>query len=236
MRIHRVTDALTVGKIPQPAEFSAHRRHQTLFSRLFTGIFHGTVLAVGKGMTRGLPQFSVLIAVLSMLTAPALGATAPMSVDVDSARDKAYTVDAAFDVNVPPSIAWEVLTDYEGIGRFVSSIRHSAIKRREPGRVLLEQHGVGRAWIISVPMHVVLDVQEHDERVLVFRDVCGKSFTRYEGVWELTAIAGGTHVAYRLKADPAGRQPAMLAKSAIRGSVKRLLVEVRNEILARATR
>ena len=43
----------------------------------------------------------------------------------------------------------------------------------------------------------------------------------YEGAWELSAIAGGTRVTYRLKADPTGRQPAMLAKSAIRGSVKR---------------
>ena len=106
-----------------------------------------------------------------------LGANTPINVDVERAADKAYTVDAAFDVNVPASIAWEVLTDYEGIGRFVSSIRQSTIKRREPGRVLLEQHGVGRAWIISLPMHVVLEVREHDERVLAFHDVCGKSFS-----------------------------------------------------------
>ena len=68
-------------------------------------------------------------------------------------------VEAAFDVNVPTPLAWEVLTDYEGIGRFVSSIRQSTIKKREVGRVLLEQHGVGRAWIVSLPMHVVLDVR-----------------------------------------------------------------------------
>ena len=194
------------------------------------------VLAIRMGMTRGMPQFSVLIVVLSILTAPALGANTPVSVDVESGADKAYTVDASFDVNVPSSVAWEVLTDYEGIGRFVSSIRQSAIKRRESGRVLLEQHAVGRAWIISVPMHVVLDVREQDQRVLAFRDVCGKSFRTYEGTWELTPTPGGTRVTYRLKADPNGRQPAMLAKSAIRGSVRKLLDEVRGEILARAER
>jgi hypothetical protein len=174
--------------------------------------------------------------VLSFLCAPALGANTPIDVDVDRGADKAYVVDAAFDVNVPAPIAWDVLTDYEGISRFVSSIRQSTIKRRESGRVLLEQHGVGRAWIISLPMHVVLDVREHDERVLAFRDVCGKSFSTYEGTWELSTIEGGTRVTYRLKADPTGRQPAMLAKSAIRGSVKQLLDEVREEILARGAR
>ena len=194
-------------------------------------------LAFRVGMTRRrLPHFSGLLVVLSILSASALGANTPITVDVDRAVDKAYTVDAAFDVNVPASVAWEVLTDYEGIGRFVTSIRQSTIKRREPGRVLLEQHGVGRAWIISLPMHVVLEVREHDQRVLAFHDVCGKSFSVYEGSWELTSIAGGTRVTYRLKADPTGRQPTMLAKSAIKGSVKTLLDEVRKEIVARGAR
>ena len=178
----------------------------------------------------------VFALVFSILSAPMLGANTPVSVDVEHGAGKTYVVDAAFDVNVPASLAWEVLTDYEGIGRFVSSIRQSTIQRREAGRVLLEQQGVGRAWIISLPMHVVLDVREHDQRMLVFRDVCGKSFTTYEGMWELTTIGSGTRVTYRLTADPNGRQPAMLAKSAIRGSVKRLLDEVRAEMLTRGAR
>jgi carbon monoxide dehydrogenase subunit G len=67
--------------------------------------------------------------------------------------------------------------------------------------------------------------------------VCGKSFAMYEGMWQLTTLdSGTTRVTYRLKADPNGRQPAMLARSAIRGSVKKLLDEVRDEILARAAR
>jgi hypothetical protein len=196
----------------------------------------GMPLAFWTGMKHRLLNRPVFALVFSILTAPMLGATTPVSVDVEDGAGKTYVVDAAFDVNVPASLAWEVLTDYEGIGRFVSSIRQSTIHKREAGRVLLEQHGVGRAWIISLPMHVVLDVREYDQRMLVFRDVCGKSFTTYEGTWELTTIGSGTHVTYRLTADPNGRQPAMLAKSAIRGSVKRLLDEVRAEMLTRGAR
>ena len=187
-------------------------------------------------MTQRPHHLLALFVALSILSAPTLSANSPVSVDVERGDDQAYTVDASFDVNVPPSLAWEVLTDYEGIGRFVSSIRNSTIKQRDGGRVLLEQHGVGRAWIVSLPMHVVLDVREEDQRVLAFRDLCGKSFTTYEGAWELTAAGPRTRVTYRLKADPTGRQPAMLAKSAIKGSVKKLLDEVRQEILARAAR
>ena len=177
-----------------------------------------------------------LFVVFSILCAPALGAKTPVNVDVENGTGDAYVVDASFDVNVPAPIAWEVLTDYEGIGRFVSSIRQSTIKKRETGRVLLEQQGIGRAWIVSLPMHVVLDVREQDQRVLTFRDVCGKSFTTYEGTWELVTAGSGTRVTYRLTADPNGKQPALLARSAIRGSVKKLMDEVRQEILARAAR
>jgi carbon monoxide dehydrogenase subunit G len=193
-------------------------------------------LAFSTGMKHRLLHRLVIALAFSILSAPMLGANTPVSVDVENGAGKTYVVDAAFDVNVPTSLVWEVLTDYEGIGRFVSSIRQSTIQRREAGRVLLEQHGVGRAWIVSLPMHVVLDVREHDQRKLVFRDVCGKSFTTYEGTWELITIGSGTRVTYRLTADPNGRQPAMLARSAIKGSVRKLLDEVRHEILTRAAR
>ena len=85
-------------------------------------------------------------------------------------------------------------------------------------------------------MHVVLDVREQGQRVLTFRDVCGESFAVYEGAWELATVGSTTRVTYRLKADPNGRQPAMFARAAIRGSVKQLLNEVRNEMLARSVR
>ena len=193
-------------------------------------------LALSPGMKHRLLHRPVFALVFSILSASSSGANTPVSVDVVDGAGKTYVVDATFDVNVPASLAWEVLTDYEGIGRFVSSIRQSTIQRREAGRVLLEQHGVGRAWIVSLPMHVVLDVREYDQRVLVFRDVCGKSFTTYKGTWELTTIGSGTRVTYHLTADPNGRQPAVLARSAIKGSVRKLLDEVRHEILARAAR
>lgn len=72
-----------------------------------------------------------LVVVLSILSAPMLGANTPVSVDVERGADKAYVVDAGFDVNVPASIAWGVLTDYEGIGRIVSSIRQTTMGARE---------------------------------------------------------------------------------------------------------
>ena len=194
-------------------------------------------LAFPSGMRLRLAsRFAVLPVILNFLSAVVLSANTPIRVDVDRVVDKVYVVDASFDVNVPQHIAWEVLTDYEDIGRFVSSIRHSTVKHREADRVVIEQHGVGKAFIVSVPVHVVLDIREQDRRIVAFRDLCGKSFSTYEGRWEIIATADGTRVKYLLKADPSGRQPAMLARSALRSCVKKLLDEVRTEMLARAMR
>ena len=75
-------------------------------------------LAFSVCMNRRPLHYTGLLVVLSILGAPALGANTPISVDVERSADKTYVVDAAFDVNVPASVAWAVLTDYEGIGRF----------------------------------------------------------------------------------------------------------------------
>ena len=183
------------------------------------------------------PRTQALVFLALVVGTSALARAADNAVNVDVERaDHAYVVEGTFDVAARPEIVWQVLTDYEGIGRFVSSIRQSTIRKREVDGVLLEQHGVGRAWIVSLPMHVVLDVREHDRRMLVFRDVCGKSFTMYEGTWQLTDIGSGTRVTYRLKADPTGAQAPIVAGRAIRSSVKKLLDEVRSEMLARAGR
>ena len=91
---------------------------------------------------RPLPHLTTSTVVLSPLCAPALGATAPASVRRQDGAGKTYVVGPVFDVNAPAAVAREVLTDDEGIGRSVSSIRQRALTERESGRVRLEQHGV----------------------------------------------------------------------------------------------
>src|SRR5688572_5621277 len=44
--------------------------------------------------------------------------------------DGSYQVDGSFEVQAPRSVVWAVLTDYDGIGGFVKSIRRSAVTAR----------------------------------------------------------------------------------------------------------
>ena len=71
------------------------------------GISVGIPLAFTPGMNRLPPRgHTVPTVVLSILCAPALGVNTSVNADVERAADKAYMVDAAFDVSVPAAIAW----------------------------------------------------------------------------------------------------------------------------------
>jgi hypothetical protein len=71
---------------------------------------------------RPLVHHTASIVVLSILCAPALGANAPLSVDVENGAGKTCGVDAAFDVNAPSTITWNALTDCEGTGGAAASV------------------------------------------------------------------------------------------------------------------
>ena len=94
-------------------------------------------------------------------------ATNTQTGDVRKAETNAsgvYVVEGAFDVTAPRSMAWDVLTDYDGIDNFVSSMQRSVVRERHPDHVIVEQDGVGKLFVFSKRIHVVLEVREVDQR------------------------------------------------------------------------
>lgn len=180
------------------------------------------------------PFLSLILAFTALAACVVAAAGPQINVSVERGSDEAFVVDGAFDSPSPPDVVWDVLTDYEGMQRYTSTIRQSTIMEREPGHVKLEQHGVARAGMFSLPIHLILDVREVDERIVEFRDLGADTFTLYEGTWEMTPDNEGTHVTYRLKVDLPGRYPAMLQRSAIQAIVKKLLTEVATEMETRS--
>src|SRR5206468_1817132 len=73
--------------------------------------------------------------------ASALAAQAhSVSVTVED-HEGVYSVRGAFEAPVPAGVAWSVLTDYDHIGAFVTSMRSSSIERREAERLLEQVRG-----------------------------------------------------------------------------------------------
>jgi hypothetical protein len=172
-------------------------------------------------------------ALLAWAAPPAAARGAAVSIREDDGTGR-YDVSGAFTVAATTDEAWRVLTDYDGIAAFVSSIRKSRVVRRDPEALLVEQEGTGRFLFVSRGFKVTLLVTERPGRI-DFRDVEGRQFRAYEGSWTIETGDGGCKVAYALTAQPdPSMGPRFAAKRALRRSAERLLDEVRLEIERRA--
>ena len=149
---------------------------------------------------------------------------------------KTYSIEGVFQVKASSTAVWDVLTDYDRIGRFVSSMRHSRVVETRPdGTLIMEQEAVGRVLFFSRTVRLRLEVRR-DAEGLRFEDLDHKDFRRYAGSWTTRAAAGGTEVTYRLEAEPDFMAPSLLKRRGLRRGAKDLLEQVRAEILRREAR
>lgn len=144
-----------------------------------------------------------------------------------------YTVAATFTVSEASSFALAALTDYAQIPRFMPEVRTSNVIERADDRAVVEQEAVARFMMFSKRVHLVLEVREHNGTIR-FRDRCGKSFARYEGVWTIEQRDGNTHVTYELSAKPSFDVPEFLLKRLLKRDASQMIERLKAEIASRA--
>jgi hypothetical protein len=140
-----------------------------------------------------------------------------------------YRVRARFDVPQSPDVALAVLKDYERIPRFMPDMRLSVVRERNGGRVVVEQEAHAKMMMFSRRVHLVLDIQEHDD-ALRFTDRCGGSFSLYSGQWHVARLAHGTAMSYDLTAKPAFSVPAFVLSRLLKRDATRMIERLRREI------
>jgi hypothetical protein len=165
---------------------------------------------------------------------PAAGAVAQNDATV-TAREHAgvYGVTATSDVPQPAELTMATLTDYPAIPRYMPEVRSSLVLTRADARATVEQEAVARFMMFSKRVHLVLDVEEGRDTVR-FRDRCGRSFARYEGVWTITERAGRTQVTYELSAQPAFDVPAFILTRLLERDASQMIERLKAEIDTRA--
>lgn len=142
--------------------------------------------------------------------------------------DSTMQLEGRFMTTASSTTAWSVLTDYDHIPSFVTSMRSSRVKARGDGYLLVEQESVARMLWFQRKMDVLLKVREEPPHRIAFDDVSKVSFERYEGSWTLEDTPGGREVIYRLTVK--GGLIGLVARSHSRNMVRELLEQVRAEI------
>jgi ribosome-associated toxin RatA of RatAB toxin-antitoxin module len=146
-----------------------------------------------------------------------------------------YTVAASFAVSEPPDTVMAVLTDYARIPKFMPDVEVSRVLERTATGAIVEQEALSRFMLFSKRIYLVLDVHESD-RMLRFRDRCGRSFTSYEGSWTLGEHDSLTVVDYRLAARPSFEVPGFVLKRLLKRDAADLIDRITAEIASRADR
>lgn len=142
-----------------------------------------------------------------------------------------YFLNGEFTVRASSSTAWGVITDYDAIGRFVSSIRSSRVLKRELGRAVIEQEGNCRFLFFSRRVKLTLAVKESPPGRVHFREISGPQFKRYQGSWTIAGSTASCSVKYELIVAPNfSVVPRFITKSVLKKSAQQLLNEVRTEI------
>ncbi|HET9328038.1 MAG TPA: SRPBCC family protein [Candidatus Eisenbacteria bacterium] len=159
-----------------------------------------------------------------------------VTVELDDST-RACGVQGSFIVPVSAVVAWVVLTDYDHIAGFVTSMVSSRAERRSDGSLRVHQVATGSvmAGVVRRRVHVELDTREEPPRRIAFTDVLGKDFSSYVGEWLIVPMpdTGAVYVTYRLTAEPHGAIARAFCRGALRKTTRELLEQVRAEMLRR---
>jgi len=186
---------------------------------------------LGEGaLTRALTRATSALFLL-LLAAPVLASGTDVSIDDSQGSCR---VRASFSAPVSRAVAWNVLADYDSIGRFVSSVRTSRMERQPDGRLLLRQDAVGGNFLYKKRVQVLLEIVEEPRSRIRFHDVLGKDFRSYVGEWRIEADSLGTRVVYQIEAQPKGAVARALCGGPLKNGARDLLSEVRDEMIRRA--
>ncbi len=137
-------------------------------------------------------------------------------------------IKAQFFVNADDQTAWNVLTDFEHIPQFVSSMKKSHIEEVKDGDIYLCQEAEAGFLFITKRVHVLLRVHEISGQSISFEDVSHKDFYFYRGSWNIQPCAQGVSVIYNLGAQKNFDAP--FAGDYLHGSVKDLITAVQKRI------
>lgn len=149
------------------------------------------------------------------------------------AQSPPYSVDGRFSVDASPEKVWEVLTDYEHLSGFISSIRRSSVLQQSQDGIEVNQVMRAKVLFVSKSVHLRLHIGESPFSRIEFRDVLGKDFKTYEGSWDLVKAGSGTVVTYHLRFAPSESLPSFVSNRILRQTVQALLTELRVEIVRR---
>jgi hypothetical protein len=154
-------------------------------------------------------------------------------VDIDLRQaGRTFVVDATFSAPVPPSVAWDVLTDFEHMDAFVPNLAESRIVARDGNVLTILQYGVARFGPFAMRF-------ESERRVTLAPFTTIRS-TQLRGTMDkldsTTTFASegtGTRLTYHVEAIPGALFPDVVARHFLRHEIAEQFDAIVREMVRR---
>ena len=141
-------------------------------------------------------------------------------------------VEAEANIAASAGEVWEVLTDFENLPRFVSSVVSSKVVARNGNIVRVAQTGKGSFGPFSFEFQSVRELTLIPFEKFETRMVEG-NFKRFRGTTRLDANAGMTRIRYQSESVPETLLPLSFIRSSIESKTREHYLEISREVLRR---
>ena len=155
------------------------------------------------------------------------------SVDITQNGEGAYVANIVMAAPVPPKIAWDVLTDFGNMEKWVPNVRESKIVSNNGNTLTIEQKGTAKFGILSIPYTSVRRMDLEPEKTILATQVQG-SMKKLVSLMRVTPDGTGTRLDYRLEMVPSQLAAAAMSKEFLRGELTEQFTAIVGEMVRRA--
>ncbi|HTQ75259.1 MAG TPA: SRPBCC family protein [Burkholderiales bacterium] len=154
------------------------------------------------------------------------------SIDV-AQTDDGYVATVVMAAAVPLSIAWDVLTDFDNMAKWVPNLKESKIVSRDGNVMTVEQKGTARFGLLSFPYTSVRKMQLDPQKTIQATQVSG-NMKRLMSLMKVSADGTGTRLDYRLELVPSSIASAVLSPDFLKSEITEQFTAIVAEMVRRS--
>jgi len=175
----------------------------------------------------------ILPALLLALACHAGGEPAVVPADVQVQRQGShFSIDVVMHASVPPPLAFEVLTDFDHMARFVPNLQDSRVLERRGLTWRVAQKGAAHWGLITLPFESVRELQLDPPREIRAHALSG-STSAMDSLMQLEPEPGGTRLHYHAEVEPGGWFPPGIGPALVQHETSEQFSAMLREMQAR---
>jgi carbon monoxide dehydrogenase subunit G len=144
----------------------------------------------------------------------------------------AFIVDATIDVQVPPVVAWDVLTDFDRMTSILQNLQSSKVTSRDGNVLIVRQEGVAKYGLLAFSFVSERQIRLEPMQRILARSLSG-TLKRMESEAKITAVDKGVQIRYHAESVPDSMLARMFGASFVRHEAEEQFLAMAREMVRR---